>query len=134
MRKKHAVPTTPVLPPAHGPQQKLRRPPLPPERITLKAATVQERLKAERVQEELRSLPAWRLTHDERSIDRVRELPDGQQAAAYMALVAALAGLRGQPVDLRCMGSRVVMITLTGFPRGRRGLTQDAFELARILG
>ena len=133
MSKKNPT-AVPPSSPARGPQQNLRRPPLPPERVTLKAAAVQERLKAERVQEELRSLPGGELADGQRSIDRVREFPDGRQASAYMSLVAWLAGLRGQPVDISYTGGRVVVTVTSLFSQGRHGLTQDAFDFARMLG
>lgn len=133
-----STPLTPVAPSraARRRKPKMRRPPRPPEKSTapLKAATVQERLKAERIQEELRSIPAWKLADSQRSIDRVREFSDGQEAAAYMSLVAGLAGLRGQPVDISYTGGRVVVTLSSLLTRGRRGLTQNTLEFARLLG
>jgi pterin-4a-carbinolamine dehydratase len=135
MYTKVQVPTSLVRSrPARRRKPKVRRPPGPLERITLKAAAAQERLKAERVQEELRSLPAWKLAGDQRSIDRVREFSDWRQASVYMVLVAGLAGLYGQPVDLSYAEGRVVVTLTSLFAHGRLGLTRDALDFARLLG
>lgn len=82
----------------------LRRPPKPVER-----------LKAERVQEELRAMPGWRLTQTGRAIHRVLWFPGRDVAAAYASYVSALAYSESQRVHLSVMECRV-SVTVYGEP------------------
>lgn len=117
-----------------GPQEttEIRRPQGPVEHI--KAETATSRLKAERVQEELKSLPGWWLTADERAIDRVREFPSADLAVAFAGFVARLASLQQQPVDLSLSSNRVVVTLSAVLSPNRRGVTQGVVDFARMLG
>ena len=98
-------------------------------------AGVQERLKAERVQERLKALPGWALSRDGEAVDRVREFADPAAATAYAAFAAALAGSRAQPIALSIDAGKVVL-TLPG--QKRRGLVggldDTVLDLAASLG
>jgi pterin-4a-carbinolamine dehydratase len=105
-----------------GEQGKRRR--LSPEEV--------ERLKAERVQEKLAALPAWRLTSDGNSVRRTWEFRDAYAAATYVGFVHALAGASGQWADITLSGRQVV-VTLRGRTQTQGGLEQ-ALDFAKDLG
>jgi len=100
---------------------KLRRPPRP-----------RGTLKPERVEEELRSMPAWRLMPDGKSIGHTRGFTQVEGAAKFAAFVAELAAADRQPVHLGISGNRV-LLTLTRRSRAN-GLTAAVFDFARQLG
>jgi pterin-4a-carbinolamine dehydratase len=97
--------------------------------------SVRQRLKAERVQEMLQALPAWRLLEGGKSIDRAFLFPSPQVAEAYSAFVLSFASAAGHAVKLDHHKSQVV-VTLAG-PRakGRQlDLTEDILTFAQKLG
>jgi hypothetical protein len=105
---------------------RLRRPPRPD---FLK-------LKAERVQEMLRSMPGWKLSEGGTSIHRLRLFPSARTAAAYASYVAQFAGSPRQTACVLLAG-RQVGLTLMGAPRPRGvfgGLTLAVLAFARKLG
>jgi pterin-4a-carbinolamine dehydratase len=108
------------------------RPRRPVEHI--KAEAVASRLKAERVQEELKSMPGWQLTGDERAIDRAREFPSPDLAVVFVNFVAMLSSLEEQPVDLSLSAGRVVVTLSAVLSTNRRGVTQGVLDFARMLG
>jgi pterin-4a-carbinolamine dehydratase len=105
------------------------------ERVQLTVTGALPRLKAERVQVSLKTLPGWRLARGGRAIDRVREFPDAPSAAAFTSYVAQVAMRMAQPVALSQVGAQLA-ITLPGKPqRGPGGgITETVLELARALG
>jgi len=105
---------------------RLRRPPRPD---FLK-------LKAERVQEMLRSMPGWKLSEGGTAIHRLRLFPSARTAAAYASYVAQFAGSRKQAACVLLAG-RQVGLTLMGAPRPRGifgGLTRAVLAFAQKLG
>ncbi|HYO16830.1 MAG TPA: hypothetical protein VE685_26835 [Thermoanaerobaculia bacterium] len=106
------------------PLDKLLRPPKPPEK-----------LKAERVQEALRSMPGWALSPDGESISRVRDFGSPQIAAAYAGFVMSCAGLAKRSVEVS-LSDNLLGITIFGLPQqdGTRGLTLGILAFARRLG
>ena len=96
---------------------------------------VQDRLKAERVQEALTALPGWGLAPGGRAIDRVRTFASPGAAACYASFALKLAGCHQQPVALSLSAGQVVL-TLSGPPRqgAQGGLTAAVFDLAASLG
>ena len=104
--------------------EKLLRPPKPPER-----------LKAERVQETLRSMPGWVLASNGESIHRVRDFGSTQLAAAYAGFVMSCAGLAKRSVEVS-LSDNLLGITIFGVPQpdGTRGLTLGLLDFARRLG
>jgi len=101
--------------------RKLRRPPRP-----------SGALKPERVQEELRSMPAWKLMPDGKTIGHSRELSSAAGAAKFAAFVAEMAAVDRQPVHLGISANRV-LLTLP-HRNGTSGLTAAVFDFARQLG
>lgn len=108
------------------------RPRRPVEHI--KAEAVASRLKAERVQEELKSMPGWQLTGDGRAIDRAREFASPDLAVVFVNFVAMLSSLEQQPADLSLSASRVVVTLSAVLSPSRRGVTQKVLDFAKMLG
>jgi pterin-4a-carbinolamine dehydratase len=106
------------------PKVKMRRPPGPVEK-----------LKAERVQEALRTMPGWVLAADAGSISRVRDFGSKQLAAAYAGFVMSCAGLAKRSVEVS-LSHNLVGITIPGLPLadGSRDLTPGTLDFARRLG
>ncbi|MEA2693022.1 MAG: Pterin 4 alpha carbinolamine dehydratase [Acidobacteriota bacterium] len=90
-----------------------------------------ERLKPERVQLRIESLPGWTLRPGGRAIARYYALPDTAQALAFLDTVQALGRSQGRlpQVDLRADGAIVSLPT----PRSGWIETGD-YELALALG
>ena len=89
-------------------------------------------LKSERVQEELKKMPGWKLSPDGKAISHLRELAQAGGAAKWASFVAELAAADRQPVHLGISGTRV-LLTLP-HRNGARGLTAAVFDFARQLG
>jgi pterin-4a-carbinolamine dehydratase len=89
-------------------------------------------LKPERVQEELRKMPGWKLSPDGKSIGHLRDFVQGAGAAKWAAFVAELATADSQPVHLGISGTRV-LLTLP-HRHGASGLTAAVLDFARQLG
>ncbi len=114
-------------------QDKKLLPPRRRDREYLKAQ-VENRLKSERVQEELKSMPGWRLVPGGQAIDRVRELPSPGVAAAYARYVAECAQQANVPVTL-VLSDRLVTVTLrASHRRPSLPLPDAALQVARVIG
>jgi pterin-4a-carbinolamine dehydratase len=97
---------------------KLRRPPRP-----------RGKLKPERVEEELRTMPGWKLAADGRALEHAREFAQPAAAARFTAFVAELAASQRQPVQVGISGNWVL---LTLHRRKRAGgLTMPVIDFAR---
>lgn len=90
------------------------------------------RLKPERVQQELKSMPGWSLAVDGKALEHARKLAHPAGAAKYAAYVAEMAAAEGQPVHVGLSGFWV-LLTLTRRP-GTEGLTMPVLDFARQLG
>jgi pterin-4a-carbinolamine dehydratase len=97
--------------------------------------SVRQRLKAERVQEMLQAMPAWRLLPGGKAIDRAFQFPAPAVAAAWATFVAAFAAALGHTVTLDIAVDQVVLTLAAPKVRGRQGeLTESILELAQRLG
>ena len=120
-------------------ESRKRRPPGPGEIITaapgLALEPFRERLRSERVELRLQRLPGWKMQPNRRAIDRVREFPDTDVAAAYANFAVMLAGRTKQPLRVTVLDSQVA-ITLLGYPRrhGTAPVNEKALEIAELLG
>lgn len=93
-------------------------------------------LKSERVQEELATMPGWRMLPGEEALGRVRDFPEPGAAAAFASFVTELVGRDGHPFALERIGRRIRM-TLYGVTKGRNretGITPALIDTARSLG
>lgn len=112
------------------PRVRVRRPPRrPTEQLQGLTPQVQNRLKAERVQEELRTMPGWKLASSGRIIDRVHEFPEVDVAMGYAGFVQRYAKSLKLPVTVSVSGG-VVRLALSG----TRYLTKEVLDFARRLG
>jgi pterin-4a-carbinolamine dehydratase len=114
------------------PRVRLRRPPRRPTDQLERGLTpqqVQNRLKAERVQEELRTMPGWKLGASGKVIDRVHEFPEVDVAMGYAGFVQRYAKSLNLPVTVSVSGG-VVRLALSG----TRYLTKEVLNFARRLG
>ena len=91
------------------------------------------RLKAERVQDKLRSMPGWKALPGYRAVDRVRELACPQTAAAWAVYVLQAAAMQQQQVGIELNGNHV-SVTVRGQAGRRDLLTLDDLEFAKQLG
>jgi len=97
--------------------------------------SVRQRLKSERVQEELQAMPAWRLLEGGKSIDRAFQFPSPQVAERYSAFVMAFASAAGQAVNLDLNRGQVVVTLAAPRSKGRQGdLTEEILTFAQKLG
>jgi pterin-4a-carbinolamine dehydratase len=105
------------------------------ERLLDAFPDVEERLKAERVEQFLKLMPDWQKEKGSRAISRLREFPDVLAAAKYAAYVQDYAGSRNVAAcTLRWNSS--VLVTLFG-PRRRQSfdsLTPGVLRFALSLG
>lgn len=108
--------------------KKLRHP--SGEQRTTRPRRGENRLKAERVQEELRAMPGWRLAPDGRSLHRHWEFPDSRVASAHAAFVNDLSSDHGRAVAINLSGRRVLVV-LRGSRRG--GITEAMLGFAKVL-
>lgn len=103
--------------------------------LALHPGGVQGRLKAERVQEELKTMPGWRLASGGKAIDRAKAFPNAEVARLYSGFVSAFAGSLGLPVVTSTAGGQVIVTLHAPRGHGRVGpLTEGVLELARRLG
>ena len=94
-----------------------------------------QRLKAERVQEMLQAMTAWRLLPGGKSIDRTFQFPASHVAAAWATFVAAFAAELGHTVTLDIAQGQVVLTLASPRVKGRReDLTEALLEFAQQLG
>lgn len=90
------------------------------------------KLKPERVQEELRSLPNWQLDGESRAIESTREFPCSRVAGMFGAWVLGIAGALGLTASVSLANGRVRVRLSPSI--GHDGLTQGVFDLARQIG
>ena len=86
------------------------------------------KLKPERVQLELRSMPGWRLAADGNGLIRTRKFSQTGDAARFAAVVAEMAAAHGQPALL---GVTAYEVTLTLQRPSRNGIDMALIDLAR---
>jgi pterin-4a-carbinolamine dehydratase len=111
--------------------KKLRPPSGEPQKVGLPGGSRQNRLKAERVQEELRALPGWQLALDGKGVHRAWEFSEARVASAHAAFVNDLAEAEGRAAEITLSGSRVLVV-LQG--RSRSGVTAELLRFAKVLG
>jgi len=105
------------------------------ERILDAFPDVEERLKAERVEQLLKLMPGWEKEKGSRAISRLRDFPDAGAAAKYAAYVQDYAGTRNV-VACTMRWNSSVLVTLFG-PRRRQSfdsLTPGVLRFALSLG
>lgn len=91
-----------------------------------------QKLKAERVQEELKAMPGWILRADGKAIDCIREFTHPAGVAEFASFVAVLAVAERQPVFVGIYGNR---LSVTLPPRlGSGSFTTRDLEFARQIG
>jgi pterin-4a-carbinolamine dehydratase len=107
-------------------ETRMRRPARPPG----------TKLKPERIQKELATMPGWELLPGGKSIGRIFQFDSERAAATYAAFVSASAGDAGQPVRLQVAGSEVEVKLFSPLRRnGSLGdLTMYVIDFARKLG
>jgi pterin-4a-carbinolamine dehydratase len=110
----------------------------------LKAERVQEpeatlapvtALKAERVQEFLKSMPGWSLLPGARAIGHVRELGTPAHVEAFVTFVARLSMIERHPVTIDLTPTQVI-VTLRGQTQTgcTVALTENVLALATAIG
>lgn len=109
-----------------APRSKKKRLPLPDD-----GKEMAQKLKAERVQEELKALPGWRLLPNQREISLSRELRGTGLALSFAAYAARYAESMGLKVKALVKGDRVQLSLRS--PRSGQ-VTRGVLELARRLG
>ncbi len=96
----------------------------------------EQKLKPERVQLELATMPGWELMPEGKAICRTRRFGSKRAAGAFAAYVNALAWDAGQPVRLQLDRSRLTIRLVA--PSSRSGhvgeLTMSVLDFARQLG
>jgi pterin-4a-carbinolamine dehydratase len=88
------------------------------------------KLKPERVQEELKAMPGWRLTAGGNALGRTRKFSQPGAAAQFAADVADLAAGQKQPAIL---GVTAHQVTLTLQRPSRNGIDMALINFARQL-
>ena len=86
-------------------------------------------LKAERIQELLRQLPAWRLRGDDRTLTREYRFPGRASALAFVHWIAAFTADYGRPARVEWAGGSSVTVLLP--QHAGDGLREADFGLAR---
>ncbi|HEV8581859.1 MAG TPA: hypothetical protein VGX68_22550 [Thermoanaerobaculia bacterium] len=95
---------------------------------------VAQRLKAERVQEELKAMAGWAPAAEEAAIERVRVFPTPEVAALYGAFVSRFASAAGLFVTVSFAGGQVGVTVSAPQVDGCRGeLTESVLAFARQL-
>jgi pterin-4a-carbinolamine dehydratase len=93
-----------------------------------------QRLKSERVQEELKAMPAWELAHEEKAIERAKSFPTPEVAALYTAYVTGYAAAAGFAVTVNVTGGQVCVTVYAPQINGCAGeLTESVLGFARQL-
>lgn len=92
----------------------------------------QEKLKSERVQEELKSMPGWSLLPGGLALYRSREFSFPADAAKYASYAVQLAANENQRVHLQFFAPRVVLIV--HYRQTEGGISEALLGFARQLG
>lgn len=100
-------------------EYRLRRPPRP---MFLK-------LKPERVQEELKTMPGWSLHSSGKAIQRLYQFTSERAAANYSTYLSSCAGDAAQPVHLTVSGKSLT-VKLFAPPRNKRSAPLDMGVIA----
>jgi len=96
---------------------------------------VQQRLKSERVQEELRAMAGWGLANGEAAVECVKTFPTPEVAALYAAFVTRFAGAAGFFVTVDLAGGQVGVTVCGPQINGCWGeVTESVLAFARQLG
>ncbi|HKI87181.1 MAG TPA: 4a-hydroxytetrahydrobiopterin dehydratase [Thermoanaerobaculia bacterium] len=102
-------------------------------RKTVKKATIKnrdDRLKAERIQRELKRLPGWEPAARGKAIRRTYELPGFRAALAFVAYVGELAEAKQHHPDIDIRYNKV---TLTLSTHDAGGVTGKDVEMAAMI-
>jgi len=92
-------------------------------------------LKAERVQETLQAMPAWKPTQDGWAVESVRTFADPETAAIFATCAVNLAGRAHRPLIVLQIGSRVMLTVFHLTKSGRMGKLDEAtLNFAQGLG
>ena len=103
--------------------------------LPLDPGSLQARLKSERVQEELKSMPGWRLAPGGKAINRAKAFPTPEVARLFNSFVTGYAGAVGLPVMTSIAAGQILITLHAPRNRGRAGLVTEAvLEFARRLG
>lgn len=93
------------------------------------------KLKPERVQEYLKTMPGWRLMPGDSAVGRVRDFANADAAAAWALFVAELAHRQDHAYTLERSGNRVaVTLYEAGRPGRAGGVTMAVIETGKALG
>jgi pterin-4a-carbinolamine dehydratase len=103
---------------------------------SLKPERVQLRLRRERAQELVKTLPGWELTADAKAVHRAKQFPTPEIASLFGTFVTGFAGALSLPVAVHHSSGGQVVVTLTARPdRGRLiVVTEAVLDFARRLG
>ena len=94
-----------------------------------------QKLKSERVQEELKAMPAWQLARDEKAIACVKTFPTPEVAALYAAFASRFASAAGFAVTVSLSGGQVCVTVYAQQINGCPGeLTESVLGFAKQLG
>src|SRR6476469_7412679 len=93
-----------------------------------------QKLKPERVQEELKTMPGWSLLPNGKMIQRTYQLSSDRSAANYATYLSAHAGDMGQPLELHLTGRTLTVKLFAPKNRGRlTALDMGVIAFARQL-
>jgi pterin-4a-carbinolamine dehydratase len=93
------------------------------------------KLKPERVQEYLQTMPGWRLMPGDSAIGRVRDFANAEAATAWALFVAALAHRQDHAYTLERSGNRIAVTLYQAGRSGRPGgVTMAVLETGKALG
>jgi len=96
---------------------------------------IQQRLKSERVQEELKAMAGWNLAQEETAIQCVKTFPTSEIAALYAAWVTRFAGAAGLFVTVELAGGQVAVTVCAPQVNGCWGeVTESVLAFARQIG
>ena len=93
-----------------------------------------QKLKSERVQEELKAMIGWAATHEETAIENVKTFATPEIAGLYAGFVAQCAAATGYPVTVSLSGNQVCVTVFAPEIDGCLGeLTLPVLAFARQL-
>jgi pterin-4a-carbinolamine dehydratase len=95
-------------------------------------AREEAKLKAERVQEKLLSMPGWRISADGKGLIRVRVFQDNKTAMAFTGFANTATESSGHLAHITLSGPRVLMTLQSRARHG--GFTEALFDFAKDLG
>lgn len=91
----------------------------------------EEKLKSERVQEMLKSMPGWQRVSRKQAVVRRLDFPDAEAALAYAEYAMKMARSHKRRLSITYDAAR---LSLTVYGTGRVGLTKDTLLFAARLG